>query len=151
MILQTKGRTFIEPIVYSVYHCKNFQLKNPRLAFVLAIAWFLVLTWLLCLPGSEFPKDNWLKKIQTDKWVHIVLFFLLILTWCRAYAAKKNISANLKNVFTWISITGFLYGIVMELVQHYFVAFRSFEAGDIIADGVGCIGGYLFSKRYIKK
>jgi len=37
-----------------------------------------------------------------------------------------------------------LYGILMEIVQKYFIPFRSFDLGDIIADGIGCAAGYLF-------
>ena len=40
----------------------------------------------------------------------------------------------------------------MEFVQKYFVAFRSFDPGDIVADGIGSLIGYFFAaRRYIKK
>lgn len=52
----------------------------------------------------------------------------------------------------WIAIIAFLYGIGMEFVQRYLVLNRSFDGGDIIADGIGALAGYLFSSRtYIKK
>jgi VanZ family protein len=39
----------------------------------------------------------------------------------------------------------------MELVQNYFIPFRSFDLFDIIADGVGCAIGYFISiKRFVK-
>jgi hypothetical protein len=38
----------------------------------------------------------------------------------------------------------------MEFVQKYWVPNRSFDVTDIIADGVGCFGAYLFIKRRIK-
>ena len=43
------------------------------------------------------------------------------------------------------------YGITMEFIQQYFVVNRSFDPGDIVADAIGCIIGYWFSFRYIKK
>jgi len=44
------------------------------------------------------------------------------------------------------------YGIVIEFVQHYFIKNRGFEFGDILADAVGCVLGYIFCiSRYIKK
>jgi len=42
------------------------------------------------------------------------------------------------------------YGIVMEIVQHYFIPFRSFDIGDMIADSIGAIAGYFISVRGIK-
>jgi hypothetical protein len=39
----------------------------------------------------------------------------------------------------------------MEIVQKYFIPFRSFEPMDIIADGVGCVAGYFFSvKKFLQ-
>jgi len=46
-------------------------------------------------------------------------------------------------------VVGCFYGIAMEFVQKYFIPFRSFDLGDIIADGIGCAAGYLFAiKRF---
>jgi VanZ family protein len=85
-----------------------------------------------------------------DKWVHIGLFGALVTLWCmvrKFFRAKKLI-----NSFIWIGIGGLAYGIIMEFVQLYFVAHRSFEFGDIVADVVGCVVGVTFSwYRYIKK
>jgi VanZ family protein len=46
-------------------------------------------------------------------------------------------------------ITGIVYGIAMEIVQKYFIPFRSFDLMDILADGIGCVAGYFFAiKRF---
>ena len=47
-------------------------------------------------------------------------------------------------------ITGVVYGIAMEIVQKYFIPFRSFDIGDIIADAIGCVVGYLISIKKFK-
>lgn len=36
---------------------------------------------LLCLPGSALPGNSWLDRIHFDKWVHVVLFCGLSLSW----------------------------------------------------------------------
>ena len=60
--------------------------------------------------------------------------------------------AKLKMIFIVITIGWFAYGIGMEFVQKYLVANRSFDIGDIIADGVGCVAGLIYSwRRYIPK
>jgi VanZ family protein len=47
-------------------------------------------------------------------------------------------------------IIGIFYGIAMELVQKYFIPFRSFDLGDILADGIGCIVGFFYSIKKFK-
>jgi VanZ family protein len=84
--------------------------------------------------------------------VHIGLFLILVTVWCRAYAGKKKEVRRLKKVFKWIALLSLAYGIIMELVQHYFIPFRGFDYGDIVADAAGCLAGFIFSARkYIKK
>lgn len=101
------------------------------------------------MPGSAFPQETWYSKIWLDKWVHIGLFAVLVTCWC--WALKEKPSGK-KQVFMWIAIIAFLYGIGMEFVQRYLVLNRSFDGGDIIADGIGALAGFLFSSRtYIKK
>jgi VanZ family protein len=119
--------------------------SKPSLTF--AIGWSLVVTLLLCLPGTEFPAINWLNKIWFDKWVHIGLFLLLVILWCGAFSGKKSEKSKQKKLFIRIALLGFLYGIMLELVQHYFIPFRSFDYGDIVADGVGSFAGFIFSAR----
>ena len=122
---------------------------NARFPFIVATGWLIIVTILLCLPGTEFPKINWLDKIWFDKWVHIALFLAMVILWCRAFS---NNSGKPKSLFSWIALLSIIYGIVMELVQEFFIPFRSFEIPDIIADGIGSFTGYLLSIRwYIKK
>lgn len=126
-------------------------MKNVRIKFAVAFAWLATVSLLLYLPGSEFPKHNWMEKIWMDKWVHAALFLALVMLWCRAYAAK-NKTAGRKKIFMQIAIAGLVYGTIMEIVQHYYVPFRSFETGDIIFDGAGSAAGYFFSvKKFLKK
>jgi len=123
-------------------------LKKDQLATWPALIWFLATTVLLCLPGSTFPKENWFDKIWLDKWIHIGLFAVMVFLWCRAIRPerKKN------SFFLQVALYFFLYGIAMEFIQKYFIPYRSFDAGDILADGVGSLAGLLFSlKVYIKK
>ena len=73
----------------------------------------------------------------------------MVFLWCRSITTlteKKSI------LFIQVAFYFFLYGIAMEFVQKYFIPNRSFDIGDIIADGVGSIMGLIISlKVYIKK
>jgi VanZ family protein len=112
-----------------------------------AVTWFLVTTILLCLPGSAFPKENWFDKIWLDKWIHIGLFGVLAFLWCLAVFTERlrKIPLSLQIAFYCL-----LYGIVMEFIQKYFVPNRSFDIGDIFADGIGSTLGSVLSIWYKK-
>jgi VanZ family protein len=123
-------------------------LKNYRF-FWLALAWFIIVTVLLSLPGSTLPKEDWLDKIWFDKWVHIFLFGMLVWLFCFSF---RDLSGKKIRLFLSVAIACFLYGIAMEFVQKYFIPDRSFDIGDILADGVGSgIGVFIASRMYIKK
>jgi len=134
-----------------IYIRRKSALKKNISTIVFAIAWLLTITTLLCIPGTKFPKITWEDKIWLDKWIHVFLFMVLVIVWNKVYSDKKNIQNNIRKIFFQIMIIGFLYGIAMELVQKYFIPFRSFDIGDILADGAGCFIGYLISiKRFVR-
>jgi VanZ family protein len=130
-------------------------LKKSQLSLIAAIGWFIIATILLTIPGTDLPQEDWLDKIPLfDKWIHIGMFAILVTLWCwsRRLLKSKTDTQKLKQVFITIGIIWLGYGIAMEFVQKYFIPFRSFDIGDIIADGVGCAAGLIFSiRRYIKK
>jgi VanZ family protein len=123
-----------------------------KTSFLLALTWLIISTILLTIPGTKFPKDDWLSKIWFDKWVHIGLFALLVYLWCWFLFSNNQKTERLITGFLFIAIAALAYGALMEFVQKYFVVNRSFDGGDIIADGIGCVLGLLLAHgRYIKK
>jgi VanZ family protein len=126
-------------------------LQKIKPSFIPAIFWLIISTILLTLPGSAFPSEDWLSKIQFDKWVHIGMFSIMVLLWCRATLKKIKDTKKLRNIFLLIALLWLTYGIVMEFVQDNLIPNRSFDAGDIAADAVGCAAGWWYStRRYIK-
>ena len=126
-------------------------MKKIKPSFIFPICWLLISTVLLTLPGSAFPKENWLGKIWFDKWVHVGMFSIMVFLWCWAMLRIELDKTKLKKKFILIAIVWLAYGIGMEFVQKYFVINRSFDIGDILADGIGCAIGLIYSmSRYIK-
>jgi VanZ family protein len=120
-------------------------LKKIKPSFVFPVLWLIISTLLLTIPGRAFPKENWLEKIWFDKWVHIGMFAIMVFLWCWATLRMKLDKEKLKKVFILVALLWFAYGIGMEFVQKYLVVNRSFDSGDIIADGVGCLVGFIYS------
>ena len=120
---------------------------KPKPSFLPGIAWLIITTILLIIPGKELPQESWF-----DKWVHIALFSLLVWLWCWGARSIKKQGDELRKIFYLLAFLAFLFGTGMEFVQKYFVPFRSFDGGDIIADGVGAALGLFYSTRkYLKK
>ena len=106
----------------------------------------------MVLPGTALPKESWFGKFRIDKWVHIVLFAILVMLWARAVWKKSPTNKIALTVFIIVGVASLGYGIGMEFVQRYFVFNRSYDNQDILADGMGCTIGVLGSVlRYIKK
>ena len=86
-----------------------------------------------------------MSTIYFDKWVHAGIFAVL------SYAAgwTWNISSLLK--LSLVFLFSLSYGIIVELIQDHFVANRSFDWGDWVADGTGSvIGLFVWRSRWQK-
>jgi VanZ family protein len=115
-----------------------------------AIAWFILCTFLLTLPGTSFPQQSWTDYIpQFDKWVHIGLFSIMSVLFCWGF--YKSGKQPLKKFFLYSLLFCVAYGIIIEFVQRNFIPNRSFDTGDIIADTIGAAIGYWFALKRYKK
>jgi len=108
-------------------------------------------TVLFCLPGRQFPKEDWFEKLFLDKWVHIGLFAVLVVLWCLPLFSRIESRSRLINFFIWISIAFVVYGIVIEFIQGNFIPNRSFGIDDMVADAVGCGVGFMFVHNQLKR
>ncbi|MBL0233575.1 MAG: VanZ family protein [Chitinophagaceae bacterium] len=125
---------------------------SKRLHLLLAIILLAGITILLVIPGSAFPSENWMSSIQLDKWIHIFLFAILVIMWVTAMWKNYPTVTSFHKLSVSVACIAVIYGISMEIVQHYFVTNRSFELNDIFADLAGSLIGYLLlMSRYIKK
>jgi len=115
-----------------------------RWAKPLAIIWLLLISFLFFLPGSALPKENWLDDIYFDKWVHFGFFALLLFLWRFYFSPPIKFD-------TLCLLAALIYGVGVECIQHYLIANRSFDLGDVIADMAGALAGLLVWDRYIKK
>jgi hypothetical protein len=116
-----------------------------------AIVWFILSTTAFCLPGQALPTEDWFAVIQLDKWIHVGLFTVMIFLWCVPLFHRSHINLSLTKLFLLIAIAFFGYGIVMELIQHFFIPNRAFDFGDIAADALGCLLGLFFVRWQWKR
>lgn len=119
--------------------------------FVPAILWFIVTIILLTLPGKDLPQSSLFDIPYFDKWVHLVMFFLLTTLFCFPFSTIRTKRSIIAAVFLKIGLCVILYGIIMEIVQQFFTSTRSFDVVDILFDSVGTLLGSLAIRQYTFK
>ena len=123
------------------------QKKNQSI--LLAIIWFTIVTFLLCIPGKKLPQIRWIGLFQVDKIIHIFLFFVLTMLLCKAsYQVNKT-----QQWFWLIMFCCCLYGVSMEFVQEKYISNRSFDKWDIVADIIGSFSFLVYlnlNPKYFK-
>ncbi len=115
---------------------------HPNTWKLLASGWLALTTYLLVIPGDALPKTKLVDIPYFDKLVHIGLFAILCALWLKT---RKNRSATFDAIVVLATIA---YGVAMEYVQRDFVANRSFDIVDILADTLGVLLGFLVIKRF---
>ncbi len=126
--------------------------RSPVKKFIPGIAWFFLVLFLICLPGSNIPTvETWLNDIYFDKWVHTGLF--AVLTFLFIYPVTKfSLSPEVKkHTALKIAMAAIIWGLTTEFIQKYFIPERSFDMFDWGADSLGVLLAYTWcSKKYLK-
>ena len=106
-----------------------------------AISWTVFVISISLIPGNEFPKlQEEFKHI--DKLAHVFLYCGLSFLWY--YDLRRSGIANMMKYRTdaFLSFTLLLLGVILELLQHYLIPFRSFDLLDIASNAVGIVLGF---------
>ena len=131
---------------------QNPSKRSSLKRFIPGIAWFFLVLFLICLPGSDIPPvEDWLDAIYFDKWVHTGLFAGL--TFLFIYPVSKlNLSNSFKkNSAIKIAIAACIWGLTTEFIQRFFIPSRSFDLTDFLADAIGGVIALFFCKKYFLK
>ncbi|MFT4092158.1 MAG: VanZ family protein [Niabella sp.] len=117
-----------------------------------AIIWSAIILILLSIPGKDLPEETHFLNIPYfDKWVHFGIFAAFVWLWCRGIYRIITPSKNIRATYTLIAIAGTLLGYAMELVQKYWIPNRDYDLWDVVADGLGCFTGLVFSLIIFRK
>ena len=116
-----------------------------------ALLWALFILGLCALPGTAIPELSFLDWLKPDKIVHLVLFGVQSYLLIKAFLAQ---TANpfLKTRARLVSVTlSCIYGVVVELIQEYFIPTRRGDVFDSLADGLGAFMGLWFFNYWNKR
>ena len=110
----------------------------PINKFIPGIAWFFLVLILICLPGDDLPKvENWMSAIYFDKWVHVGMFSMLAFLFMMPICKFENSNKKKWLLIIKIALAVCIWGLTTELIQKFFIAGRSFDLWDWLADSVG--------------
>jgi VanZ family protein len=118
------------------------RIKKPLSKIYIPLAWTLMILILLAMPGNMLPSEQGFSIPNFDKMVHFTLFGALVFFWCFYFYSKPITVKKLLLIFFIVFLCAGILGIGMEYVQKYFIPFRDFEEGDIIADIIGASIAY---------
>ncbi|MEJ7611892.1 MAG: VanZ family protein [Ferruginibacter sp.] len=120
----------------------------PLKKFFPAIAWFFLVLVLICLPGYDLPSpDTWMNAVMFDKWIHAGLFSVLAFLFMRPFAISSL--PVTKKLQALIKIAGCvsIWGLTTEFIQEFFIALRTFDWGDWIADSLGALLALIIVRK----
>ncbi len=118
--------------------------------FLPAIAFLAFTFFLFTLPGQELPDLSWAAKINFDKMVHLGLFTILVFVFSYPFKKSTHNNAQRKKWFLYITLISIIYGVIIEIIQKYFVVNRSYDIVDITADTLGASIGYIIAMFLFK-
>ena len=111
---------------------------NPLLFIGLFYTFFITIAFFT--PINELPNINSIN----DKLIHILLFAVLTLIWLLYYFIRNRALIFLKNVLA-ILLLCLIYGIIIEIIQHWLIVSRQADSFDILANTLGTlIGASIF-------
>lgn len=119
------------------------NLFNKKISKIIpALLWSGIIFFLCLLPGSTFPKEDWLDKIYFDKIVHAFLYLILFFLIIRIFENKTTLA------LLTASVLCIAQGILIEVVQgSSFIEHRSFDVYDIAANLFGVISGIIVAYK----
>ncbi|HET8885713.1 MAG TPA: VanZ family protein [Salinimicrobium sp.] len=105
-----------------------------KLLFLLALLYTLLL-----IGASLFSlKDIPVEKISTsDKVLHGVAYFVLVVVWSFVISKSKN--RSFRKMLFLIGSVAFIFGIVIEILQGSLTTYREPDIWDVLANTIGIV------------
>ncbi|MBN2348292.1 MAG: VanZ family protein [Bacteroidales bacterium] len=112
------------------------------------LSWLIIIIVLSILPGSEAKKVDLLHFNNADKVYHFILYFIFAIIFF--YDLNKNPyrQASIKSAIFRIFLISLFLGVILEIVQYYFIEGRNGSFYDLLANLAGTIFGLGFFRLY---
>ena len=103
-----------------------------KLFLGLAIAYSLLIAFLSL---SKFILGKLPPVSNSDKIAHFLAYFVFVLIWGCYFMTSKNKESMLIAVKSFV--LGFVFGLLMEIMQYMLTSYRTFDLLDVLANTLG--------------
>lgn len=105
--------------------------------------WTIIVGFLYLLPGEDLPVVSIWDVLSADKIAHVGVFALLVLF--NATGLQRQMRyVYLRDRARFVALIGSVsYGSILEFAQAELTTGRYLEAGDLLANTIGCILGIV--------
>jgi len=106
------------------------------------LPWALFILAACMVPAQHLQPFSFGDIFGMDKLIHFICHATLIFLYL--LGTKIRLGRILDNKQMLLAVIGVIaYGLFIELMQHFLVASRMFDIGDLIANIAGCVTGFL--------
>jgi VanZ family protein len=116
-------------------------LHNYAIYFAVLTTVSIGILSLIKMPQEGIPIES------SDKFLHTVAYFFLMLTWLYSYSRKEDFYKRIK----FLILGCLIYGIVLEALQGAFTSYRTGSYLDILANSLGIVLAVLAFHLFEKK
>ena len=125
------------------------KLSEPKVLLFLGVLYTLFLLLASVSPTSDLPKIDF---PFLDKIIHVLLYMALAVIWLLFEYMGNKARISLKTMVL-VLVFCFIYGIIIEVIQDQFTAFRKADPMDALANLVGVLVGWMVfvgAKKLVK-
>lgn len=109
------------------------------------ILWALFILALSIGPSPNLPETNF---FEPDKLAHLFVYGVLVYLALRALKGVKKVTVQ---TIILTVILSALYGLFLEIIQKLFFPYRFFEWGDVLANSIGSVLGWIIFSYFNKR
>ena len=131
-------------------HTKNSWVLKKTFLW-LALGWTITIVILCLVSFKKFPSVD--KIPNADKYVHAAFHFVFTTLWY-LYLKYKNPVANYRRPLISVLMLSFVFGVLIELAQHFFTDTRQADVKDVMANFTGgllAVVILIVYEKYLKK
>jgi len=116
------------------------------------IIWLVIMCYVLFSPASNLPKSSFLNIPHLDKFIHSILFGVLVFF---NFHENDSINKLSRKLIIIIIFSAFVFAAISELIQNAYISGRAGSIVDFYADISGCFLGvicyYFVWKNFLQK
>lgn len=111
--------------------------------YIKSIIWGLLIFFSGALPANKISRISLLHIKYADKLFHFLMYFIFSII--IYFDLRRNVKSlkSRYSVYSFMFLIPFVWGMIMEIIQHYLIASRAGSISDIIANISGIFTGIL--------